>query len=381
MSAPTRVPLSVLDLAPISEGSDAATALHDTVDLARHAEQWGYSRYWLAEHHFVDVASSSPVVLAGQIAGATSTIRVGSAAVQTGHRTAVSIVEEWATLDAFHPGRFDLGLGRSGQRRAEIEKAVTASAAAAEAGAPTREREVINGVVIPAPLDLGKLLTSGLATRSFDAVTPRGAIPPDFAEQVDDIEAFLRGSYTTPDGVELRTTPGAGADLQVWIFGSSRGQSAQVAGSRGLPFVANYHVSPSTTLEAVEAYRDAFVPSEAYPEPYVVVSADVVVADDDDTAAGLASTYPHWVHSIRSGRGAVQYPDPATAEPLTPEQLTLVRDRVETQFVGGPGTVVARLEALQALTGADELVITSVTHRHDDRLRSHELLATEWGLS
>lgn len=381
MSAPARVPLSVLDLAPISEGSDAATALHNSVDLARHAEAWGYSRYWLAEHHFVAVASSAPAVLAGQIAAATSTIRVGSAAVQTGHRTAVSIAEEWSILDAFYPGRLDLGLGRSGQRRAELEKALVASSAAVAGAAPARGRAVVDGVVIPAPVDLGTLFASGILASTVDTLTFRGAHPPDFAEQVDDIRAFLRGTYTTPDGVDLRITPGTGADLQVWIFGSSKGQSAHVAGLRGLPFVANYHVSPATTLEAVTAYRDAFVPSDAHPEPYVVVSADVVVADDDDTAAALASTYPHWVHSIRSGRGAVPYPDPATADPLTPEQQGLVADRVETQFVGSPATVTARLEALQALTRADELVITSVTHRHDDRLRSHELLATAWGLS
>lgn len=370
-----RVPLSILDLAPISEGSDAATALRNSVDLAQHAELWGFKRFWLAEHHFVAVASSSPTAVIGQIAAATSNIRVGSAAVQVGQRTAVSVVEEFGILDAFYPGRLDLGLGRSGQRRSEAQKA-----APAPEPAPERKREVVDGVIIPAPVNLTELLKSSRIAATFGVLTQPGAEPPDFAEQVADIEALLAGTYQTPEGVELHSTPGEHADVEVWIFGSSKGQSAQVAGARGLPFVANYHVSPATTVEAVNAYREAFVPSAALPEPYVVVSADVVVADDDASAQRLAASFPQWVYSIRSGHGAIPYPNPETAAPLSTEQFDLVADRVETQFVGSPDTVVERLEALQTLTQATELVITSVTHGHDDRLRSHELLAKAWGL-
>lgn len=368
----SRVPLSVLDLSPISEGSDAATALKNSVDLAQHAELWGYRRYWLAEHHFVAVASSSPTVVVGQIAAATSTIRVGSAAVQVGQRTAVSVVEEWGILDAFHPGRLDLGLGRTGQRRSEAHVGQSAP--------PERERQVVDGVIIPAPVDLTDLLKTSRLAATFEVLTQPGATPPDFSDQVADIEALLGGTYSTPSGVELHAHPGENADLQLWIFGSSKGQSAQVAGARGLPFVANYHVSPATTFEAVAAYREAFIPSDTLAEPYVVVSADVVVADDDEIAQRLASSFPQWVHSIRSGHGAIAYPDPATVAALSAAQFDLVADRVETQFVGSADTVVGRLEALQKLSGADELVITSVTHRHDDRLRSHELLAKSWGL-
>ncbi|PXW31347.1 UNVERIFIED_CONTAM: luciferase family oxidoreductase group 1 [Williamsia faeni] len=375
-SASSRVPLSILDLSPISEGSDAATALKNSVDLAQHAELWGYSRYWLAEHHFVAVASSSPTVVVGQIAAATSTIRVGSAAVQVGQRTAVSVVEEWGILDAFHPGRLDLGLGRSGQRRSEAQKAGSAPSPTA----PDRRREVIAGVIVPAPFDLSVLLKASRLAAMAEVLTQPGAQPPDFTDQVADIEALIAGTYRTPSGVELHASPGENAGLELWIFGTSKGQSAQVAGSRGLPFVANYHVTPATTLEAVQAYREAFVPSATLAEPHVVVSADVVVADDDATAKELASSFPQWVYSIRSGHGAIAYPDPATVAPLSDEQFALVADRVETQFVGGPETVVARLEALQKLTAADGLVITSVTHRHEDRLRSHELLAKAWGL-
>lgn len=207
-----------------------------------------------------------------------------------------------------------------------------------------------------------------------------GAITPDFAVQVGDILAMLDGSYRIGD-VDAHATPGERSGLTPWIFGSSKGQSAQVAGARGLAFVASYHITPATALEAIDAYRAAFKPSAALAEPYVVVSADVVVAGDTATAGHLASTYGHWVYSIRSGDGAIPYPDPDTAEPLTDEQLEVVKDRTATQFVGDPDEVAAKLETLQRVTKADELVITSFTHRHDDRLRSHELIAKAWGLS
>ena len=366
-------PLSVFDLAPVSEGSSVAVALRNTIDLAQYAEQWGYRRYWVAEHHFVAVASADPAVLIGQVAAATSTIRVGSAAVQIGLTSAAKVVETFGLLDTFYPGRIDLGLGRTGQRRAEA-----ASVPPAEPPVPTPMR-VVDGVVIPGPVDVTALLRNSKLAATLEVLTPHGAQPPDFDDQVADIQALLDGSFSTPAGIALHATPGEGAQVELWIFGSSKGQSAQVAGARGLPFVANYHVSPGTTLEAVAAYREAFRPSSTLAEPYVVVSADVVVADDDATAARLASTYGHWVYSIRSGNGAVPYPDPAKAQPLTDVEYALVADRIETQFVGAPDTVVERLRALGKLTDADELVVTSVTHDHQDRLRSHELLAKAWG--
>ncbi|MGW0177428.1 LLM class flavin-dependent oxidoreductase [Rhodococcus sp. NPDC003322] len=375
----SRVPLSVLDLSPISAGSTASQALRNTIDLARHAEQWGYRRYWVAEHHFVAVAvaSSSPAVLIGAIAAATDTIRVGAAAVQLGHHTAAAVVEAFGTLDALHPGRIDLGIGRSGQRRADALKAAQGGPAA-----PVRRTttEVRDGLVIPPPFFPDALLVSPRLVAGFAALQQPGAQSPDFGEQVDEILALLDGTYTTPDGIDLHAVPGAGARVQTWVFGSSAGPSAELAGRLGLPFGANYHVSPGTTVEAVEAYRAAFRPSAVLDEPYVVVSADAVVADTDRDARNLASTYGHWTHSIRSGQGAIPYPDPVTTPALTDSQRELVEDRLVTQFVGAPDTVADRLAALQRVTGADELVVTSATHRHEDRLRSYELLAREWGL-
>jgi luciferase family oxidoreductase group 1 len=235
-------------------------------------------------------------------------------------------------------------------------------------------------VVVPPPFDVGALMRNPRLKARMSVLQQPEAVSPDFGDQVSDILAMVNGTYQ-PDGVESHVVPGERAALVPWVFGSSKGQSAQVAGAHGLPFVASYHITPGTALEAVDVYRDAFRPSATLPEPYVVVSADVVVADDTDTARELASSYGHWVYAIRAGDGAVPYPDPASCPPLTTEQLAVVEDRLATQFVGDADEVAQRLEALQRLTAADELVITSVTHRHADRLRSHELIAKRWGLT
>ncbi|WP_153504082.1 MsnO8 family LLM class oxidoreductase [Cumulibacter manganitolerans] len=370
-------PLSVLDLAPVSDGAEPAQALRNTIDLARHAERLGYHRYWVAEHHFTPgVASSSPAVLTALIASATSRIRVGSGAVLAGNTTAAAVLEQFATIDAVHPGRIDLGLGRTGQRRAEA----LATVAAGAPPKPARQERVVDGLLLPAPFDVTRQLTSSRARTADRLLRQDGAQSPPFAEQVADIEAFIAGSYRTEDGEPVELVPGRGATLELWLLGSSGGESAQLAGARGLPFAANYHVAPSAVLEAVQAYRDAFVPSSRLDRPYVVVSADVVVAESDERARELASPYAAWVRSIRNGTGAIPYPSPqqAAAQAWSDEDRALVDDRVRTQFVGSPQRVAEQLRTLQAATGADELLVTSVTHDHRDRVRSHELLATAW---
>jgi alkanesulfonate monooxygenase SsuD/methylene tetrahydromethanopterin reductase-like flavin-dependent oxidoreductase (luciferase family) len=369
------VPLSILDLSPVSEGGDAASALRNTVELARQADKWGYRRYWVAEHHFVAVASSAPAVLIGQIASATDRIRVGAAAVQLGQTTAVAVVESFGMLEAFHPGRIDLGVGRSGQRRREAT-----SDGDSKPKRPVRTEWLdVDGVVVPPPFDLSVLMGNPRLRAKMSVLQQPEARTPDFAEQVGDILALLNGSYRIGD-VDAHAVPGENCGLIPWIFGSSKGQSARVAGAYGLPFVASYHITPATALDAIDVYRASFQPSDALPEPYVVVSADVVVADDTTTARHLASSYGHWVYSIRACDGAIPYPDPDTVEPLNAEQLAVVNDRLATQFVGDADEVADKLQTLQRVTGADEMVVTSVTHRQADRLRSHELLATRWGL-
>lgn len=368
----TRVPLSVLDLAPISAGSSTAQALRNSLDLARQAEEWGYERYWVAEHHFVAAASSAPAVLVGLIAAATNRIRVGSAAVQLGFTTAAAVVESFGTLDALYPGRIDLGVGRSGQRRA-------AALTGAQQAAPEHAVSSEHGGLFPVAPAAATPRTTPLLAASLAALQQPHAEVPELVDQLDDLVALLAGSYER-DGVPLTARPGVGADVALWLFGSSAGPTAREAGARGLPFAASYHFSPGTTLEAIDEYRRAFVPSARLSSPYVAVSADVVVAETDSQARELAASFPQWVHSIRSGRGAIEYPDPKNVAPLTGEQYELVADRVDTQIVGSAATVAVKLDALQEATDADELVLTSVTYDHADRLRSYELLGREWGL-
>jgi alkanesulfonate monooxygenase SsuD/methylene tetrahydromethanopterin reductase-like flavin-dependent oxidoreductase (luciferase family) len=377
-----RVPLSVLDLAPISSGSTPGQALRNSLDLAPRLEAAGYHRHWVAEHHFTPgVASADPAVLIGQIAAVTETIRVGSAAVQTGHRTALSIVEQFGILDGLFPGRIDLGLGRSGQRRSEALAALEArKRSEGRPRKPPREAHVVDGLLIPKPFDPTGLFASPRFRHQVAMQQQEGAESADYDVQVGEILALIEGTHRTPDGEAVHAIPGEGAELDVWVFGSTAGQSARVAGQRGLPFAANYHVSPGTVLDAIDAYRDAFRPSAVLSEPYVAVSADVVVADDDATAQRLAAPFGEWVRSIRTGQGAIAFPSEldAARHEWTDADRELVADRVDTQFVGSPGTVVAGLETLVRATGADEVVITSITHQHVDRVRSHELLAAAW---
>ena len=379
-------PLTVLDLVPISSGSNPAEALQNTIALARATESFGYYRYWFAEHHLnPGVAGTSPAVVLALTADATSTIRIGSGAVQLGHRTALSTVEEFGLIDALHPGRLDLGLGRSGGRPPQSQpqpqdREPTLVGAARQAEAAQGNRWAPNGLLIPPRFSVEKLLGSPRFGMQKKLLQLPGASPQDYGEQVADILALLHGTYRSPDGVEGHAIPGEGANVQVWILGSSGGQSASVAGENGLRFASNYHVSPATVLEAVEGYRAAFRPSADLERPHVSVSADVVVAKDEATARELASGYGLWVRSIRSGDGAIAFPTPqqARAHTWTDEDRALVADRVQTQFVGSAGQVADKLEQLQEATGADELIITTITHDPADRVRSYRLLADEW---
>jgi alkanesulfonate monooxygenase SsuD/methylene tetrahydromethanopterin reductase-like flavin-dependent oxidoreductase (luciferase family) len=370
-------PLAVLDLIPITSGGTASDALRSSIDLAQQAERFGYARYWVAEHHLnAGVASTSPAVVLALTAAATRTIRIGSGAVQLGHRTALSVVEEFGLIDALHPGRLDLGLGRSGGRppAGGQEPALAGAVQVVNGRAP-------NGLRIPPRFAAERLLASPrFELQKKLLLLQPGAHAQDYGDQIADILALLRGSYRSADGVEAHAVPGEGADVQVWILGSSGGQSANVAGSNGLRFAANYHVSPATVLDAVAGYRAAFRPSAQLGRPYVSVSADVVVAEDDATARELAAGYGPWVHSIRSGAGAIAFPAPdeARAYAWTDADRALVADRVETQFVGTAQQVASQLDQLQEATGADEMIITTITHDHADRVRSYRLLAQEW---
>ncbi|MCM3885333.1 LLM class flavin-dependent oxidoreductase [Frankia sp. R82] len=415
------IPLAVLDLVPLSDGSTSGEALRNTVDLVQAAERLGYHRYWFAEHHLnPGVLGSSPAVSIALVAGATSTIRLGSAGVQAGHRTALSVVEEFGLISALHPDRLDLGIGRSFGRRPPKDAAggtpgngsAPAGAGAADetngdtdnggAGRPSEQElaaaalsayrasrgsgdhsaaaRAANGLLLPRQVDLTKIISPAKISLITGLLQQPGAYSPDYAAQVDEILALLAGTYRAPDGQEAHASPGEGAQVEVWILGASGGSSAEVAGTRSLRFAASYHHSPSTVLDAVDAYRRAFRPSAALAEPFISVSADVVVAEDDARAADLAAGYGLWVRSIRTGAGAIRFPTPeqVAAHVWTDEDRSLVVDRTETQLVGSPSTVADRLEQLLEATGAQELAITTITHQHADRVRSYELLAEEW---
>ncbi|PPK66455.1 LLM class flavin-dependent oxidoreductase [Actinokineospora auranticolor] len=370
-------PLSILDLAPVVSGRTNRDAIRATLDLARAAERFGYHRYWVAEHHFAPgVAAASPAVLAALIAGATDRIRVGSGAVLLGYYSPLSVAEQFGTIALAHPDRVDLGLGRSG-----LVRAADIAARFDRASGPVEPGRVVDGLLIPGKPKSALSepdVIARLDTQQRLVGVHEGA--GEYVDQVRQILDYLGDGYSDPDGRHYRAPAAEGSGARVWVLGSSAGASARAAGELGLPFTANYHVSPTSVLEAVEGYRAAFKPSADLAEPYVMVSADVVVAEDAATAQELASPYARWVLSIRSGAGAIPFPSVAEAAAFewTDEQRSLVVDRVETQFVGTPGDVAERLDTLRRVTGADELMVTTITHGHEDRVRSFELLAKEW---
>ncbi|SDR02344.1 luciferase family oxidoreductase, group 1 [Curtobacterium sp. UNCCL20] len=390
----TAVPLSVLDLVPVSSGSTTAAALANTLDLARVAEQTGYARYWLAEHHLnPGVAGSAPNIVIGAVAAATSTIRVGSAATLVGNVRGLQIAETFGTLAALYGPRIDLGLGRSGAPAPGARASGARASGARAAGAPApgasapgaskpqslapREDEVVDGLLIPAPFEFR------IAPRSRFALQGEllGRVPGDvdrFEGELSLIRALFAGTWTR-DGAVVEAPPATGAPVELWIHGSTGGASAWAAGALGLPYGANYHTSPGTVLASVEAYREAFRPG-VLDAPHVIVSADVVVGRSAAEASELALGYGQWVHSIRSGVGAIEYPTPAWARehPLSSGDAASVADRLATRFVGEAGHVADQLETLERVTGADELLITTITHDHSARVRSYELLAAEW---
>ena len=381
-----RVPLSVLDVVPISEGSDARAAIANTLDLAEHAEALGYRRYWLTEHHLNrGIAGSAGHTLLPAIGERTSRIRIGTAATLLGNYRLVQVAETFGVLDALYPGRVDLGLGRSGSIPAvtpEKVRELTEQLSAERERIATEPNRIVDGLVVPPKRRFPYFLAERfrLQERLF---ARHAGDTTEFGTTVDELRALFAGTSTDPEAGLYVAPPANGADVDIWVHGSSAGISAQVAGERGLPFGSNYHTAPSNTIESVEAYRAAFRPSERLSRPYVIVSADVLAADTEDAARRAALGYAHWVHSIRSpkGTGAIPFPSPewASAHPLDPDALEGVRDRLDTRFVGDPDQVVDRLEALQRATGADELLLATEAYSPADRVRSAELVAEAWG--
>lgn len=391
-----RVPLSILDLAVVAEGSTGQDAIRASLDLAVRADALGYRRFWFAEHHLAPgVASASPAVLAALTAERTQRIKVGSGAVLLSTTSPLVAAEQFGAVAALHPGRVDLGLGRAFTPPPAPEGASPAASAAGAVpvapvapvapAAPTRREPQpardVDGLHVPAspPLDRGD---SALRERFLAQTRVIGASRTSgvFREELEVVLGLRAGTFHDADGRHHVSPPVQGADLDLWVLASSGGESARVAGELGLPLAANYHVSPATVLETVEQYRAAFRPG-VLDAPYVVVSADVLAAETDERAGELADGFADWVLSIRGGGGAAAYPRPGTGTPWAdrPEQeRALLLDRVSTRFVGSAATVVERLDALQRATGADELLLTTEVHDPAARVRSFELVARAW---
>ncbi|GHH47713.1 LLM class flavin-dependent oxidoreductase [Lentzea cavernae] len=326
MSRLSEIPLSVLDLAPITSGSDATTALRNSRELAQQAERLGYHRYWFAEHHNMPgIASSAPAVLIGHIADATESIRVGSGGVMLPNHAPLVVAEQFGMLEALHPGRIDLGIGR----------------------APGTDQKTARAL---------RRTEAGLSAENF---------PQELTELIQ----YFEGT------AELNAVPAAGNKPPIWLLGSS-GYSAQAAGLLGLPFAFAHHFSAQNTLPALELYRRHFRPSEVLDAPYAMVCASVLVADTDEQARYLAGPGALSFVKLRQGRpGPLATPQEAADYPYTEIDQLVVEDRMSTQVIGSPSTVRSGLDELMESTAADELMVTSIVHGQDDRLRSFELLS------
>jgi luciferase family oxidoreductase group 1 len=323
--------LSVLDLATIADGSTPADALRQTIDLARAVETMGYHRLWVAEHHGMPaVASSAPAVLIAHLAGATSTLRVGSGGVMLPNHAPLVVAEQFGTLEALHPGRIDLGLGR----------------------APG---------------------TDQVTARALRRTADLGA--DSFPEDVVELVGYFLGSGDHP-----RAIPGEGYLPEVWLLGSSV-FSANLAGILGLPFSFAYHFSPQYLEPALEQYRATFRPSVLLPEPRAMVAVSVLCAPSGDEARWLAGPGQLSALRLRTNRlGPLPSPEEAAAYPYSPAERDLVDSLSASHLVGDPATVRRGLADLAAATGADELMVSTRVFGYADRLRSHQLVAEAWGL-
>jgi luciferase family oxidoreductase group 1 len=322
------VPLSVLDLAPIVAGASAGDAFRNTLDLARHAERWGFTRYWLAEHHNMPgVASAATAVVIGHVAAGTSTIRVGAGGVMLPNHSPLVVAEQFGTLESLFPGRIDLGLGR----------------------APGTDPN-----------------TARALRRRFDADADT------FPRDVLELQSYFRDPAP---GQLIRAVPGAGLKVPIWLLGSSL-FSAQLAAALGLPFAFASHFAPDLLMEALAIYRSEFRPSESLEAPYTMAGVSVVAADEDGAARRLFTSLQIQFVNLRRGRpGQLNPPVDSLDAVWSPTERAGVEHALRYAIVGSPGAVRRGLETFAADTQVDELMITSQIYDHAARLRSYEIVA------
>jgi len=322
------IPFSVLDLAPINQGSDAAQAFRNSRDLAQHAERWNYKRFWLAEHHNMPgIASAATAVVIGYIAGGTRTIRVGSGGVMLPNHAPLVIAEQFGTLESLYEGRIDLGLGRAPGTDQRTMRALRRDLAATEENFPH---------------DVMELLAL------FGPVQPNQAV---------------------------RAVPGAGLRVPIWLLGSST-FSAQLAAMLGLPFAFASHFAPAALLQALHVYRTRFQPSEYLREPYAMVGVNVFAADTDAEARRLMTSLQQQFISLRRGTpGPLPPPVDNMDDYWSPMERAGVEQSLAYSVVGAPDAIERGLEAFIAETRADELMLTAQIYDHAARLRSFEIAA------
>lgn len=322
------IPFSVLDLSPITEGSDAGQALRNSLDLARHVEALGYQRYWMAEHHNLPgIASAATAVALAHVAAATTSIRIGAGGIMLPNHAPLLIAEQFGTLAALHPGRVDLGLGR-----APGSDQITARAV---------RRALLGG-------------------------------EESFPREVIELMSYFQPAQP---GQEVQAVPGAGLEVPVWILGSST-FGAQLAAYLGLPFAFASHFAPAMMMPAITIYRERFRPSAQLGAPYLMLGLTVVAAESDDEAKFLFSSLQQSTLNNRTGRPSRVPPPVADFEArLDPYARAILADAFACAVVGGPDAIRRGLQEVIEQTGADELMVTANIFEHAKRKRSFEIVA------
>ena len=322
------VPLSILDLSPIGVGFDAAQSLANTLDLAQHAERWGYQRYWLAEHHNMPgIASAATSLVIGHVAGGTTTMRVGAGGIMLPNHAPLVIAEQFGTLAALYPGRIDLGLGRA----------------------------------------------PGTDQRTMVALRRHLAGDVDrFPQDVRELQAYFAPAQP---GQPVRAIPGEGLDVPIWLLGSSL-YSAQLAAAFGLPFAFASHFAPIDMMAALELYRRQFRPSSALQKPYAMLALNIFAADAETEAQCLFTSVQQAFLNLRRGQpGKLPTPIDDINVFWSPAEKAMVEHALACSVVGTPATIRTGIEEFIARTQADEIMATALIHDHGARLRSFEILA------
>lgn len=322
------IPISILDLAPIAQGSSASQAFRNSVELAQRAEELGYLRFWLAEHHGMPgIASAATAVVIGHVAGATRKIRVGSGGVMLPNHAPLVIAEQFGTLEAMYPGRIDLGLGR----------------------APGTDQ-----------------VTARALRRDLNQSVDR------FPQDIQELQHYFRPASP---GQQIRAIPGEGAQVPIWLLGSSL-YSAQLAGMLGLPYAFASHFAPDHMEQAIAIYRDRFTPGDQLSDPYVMLTVNASVAETDGEARRqFTSMQVQFVNLLRGMPGQIQPPIDDIENYWKPEEKAWVQRALARSFVGSPISVENALRQFISAYEPDELMIAGHFHDPKARLRSYELLA------